>query len=143
MWKGFILLFVCLNFSVLGYSFCLSSMYCIFLSCISLFLHTFPQLVGKPLLQDACLIWSFAWVSYFIASTISILQYLDSLLQGRCSVLITKSGRAKWGWSFHSFLLAKNLPRLFSHLLTIYLNWYSCNFFLGLPSVHWNWLFVY
>lgn len=43
MWKGFILLFVCLNFSVLGYSFCLSSMYCIFLSCISLFLHTFPQ----------------------------------------------------------------------------------------------------
>ena len=60
---------------------------------------------------------------------ISIPQCLDSLLQGRCSVLLTKSRRTKWGWSFHPFLPTEDLPRLFLPSVAFSLDWCWREFF--------------
>ena len=61
------------------------------------------------------------FANFIFPAMIWILQCLNSLLQGRCSVLLTKSRRTKWGWSFHPFLPTEDLPRLFSPFCSIFL----------------------
>ena len=144
MWKGFILLFVCLNYSVLGYSFCLSNMYYIFLSCISLFLHTFPQ---NLLASHFCKM--HVWFGLLLEFLISLLQLF------LCCSILTPYYKEDVLFSLQNLEEPnEDGVSILFYLQKIYPGYYFLTFlpftwtdihanFLGLPSVHWNWLFVY